>query len=161
MFHSKTSTPKLIAKNTKGFSLIEILIALTLLGIAGTFVAGRIFESLHEGQVQSAKIQMSSLGNLLQEYRRKCNYYPSTEQGLEALLTKPSGGVRECRNYPSGGFLETPSLPLDPWDGPFVYTSDGRSFNIMSYGPDGLEGGEGNDADIYLYETGNADQSGE
>ncbi len=161
MFRSKSSSLKLATQNARGFSLIEILIALTLLGIAGTFVAGRIFESLHEGQVQSAKIQMSSLANLLQEYRRKCNYYPTTEQGLDALLNKPTGGARECRNYPAGGFLETPSLPLDPWDGDFVYTSDGRTFNIMSYGPDGLEGGEGNDADIYLYETGNAGQSDE
>lgn len=140
-----------ISTNSRGFSLIEILIALTLLGIAGTFVAGRIFDQLHEGQVQSTKIQMNALAARLQEYRRKCGTYPTTEQGLDALVSKPTTG-RECRNYPPNGFLKAPRVPRDPWDVEFVYTSDGRSINIMSYGPDGMEGGEGRDQDIYLYE---------
>lgn len=143
---------KFLSTNSRGFSLIEILIALTLLGLAGTFVAGRIFDQLHEGQVQSTKIQMNALAARLQEYRRKCNVYPTTAQGLNALVSKPSTG-RECRNYPPNGFLESPQVPRDPWDYDFIYTSDGRSFNIMSYGPDGLEGGEGRDQDIYLYES--------
>lgn len=154
MDHSTTS---LVTKNARGFSLIEILIALTLLGLAGTFVVGRIFESLHEGQVRSTEIQMQNLAKQLQEYRRRCNSYPTTEQGLQALLTAPQTG-RQCRNYPPGGFLETPNLPLDPWDSDFMYVSDGRTFNIYSLGPDGMEGGEGNDADIYLYETGTNNQ---
>lgn len=141
-----------ISTNSRGFSLIEILIALTLLGIAGTFVAGRIFDQLHEGQVQSTKIQMNALAARLKEYRRKCGSYPTTEQGLESLVRKPTTG-RECRNYPPNGFLEAPQVPRDPWDVEFVYTSDGRNFNIMSYGPDGLEGGEDRDQDIYLYES--------
>lgn len=154
----KMSFRKFVATNSRGFSLIEILIALTLLGIAGTFVAGRIFDQLHEGQVQSTKIQMNALAARLQEYRRKCGIYPTTEQGLQSLVSKPSGG-RECRNYPANGFLETPEVPRDPWDEEFVYVSDGRSFNIISYGPDAMEGGEGKDADIYLYES--QDQGGE
>ena len=89
----------------KGFSLIEILIALALLAGAGTFVAGKIFDSLYEGQVESTKIQMSSLADRLKEFRRHCSTYPTTEQGLEALIEKPSGG-KECKRYNPGGYIE-------------------------------------------------------
>lgn len=134
-------------RNNAGFSLAEILIGLTLLAIAGTFVAGKVFERLQEGQVNSAKIQIQNLGNLLKEFRRVCGVYPSSEQGLDALIEKPTGG-RECTRYPSEGFIEGDKLPKDPWDAEFIYESDGRSYQIISYGADGLEGGEGADADI-------------
>lgn len=137
---------KLKKIDERGFSLIEILIALTLLALAGTFVAGKIFDQMKEGQVSSAQIQMSNLANALKDFRRKCNFYPTTDQGLEALLSKPSG--RECKNYPPGGFLDEEEIPLDPWDEEFVYESDGKTFNIISTGPDQAEGGEGLDADI-------------
>lgn len=141
---------KKTTRNSAGFSLIEILIALTLLGLAATFVAGRIFESLYEGQVKSAKIQMNGLAAQLKEFRRKCGFYPTTDQGLEALVGKPAG--KECRNYPPGGFIDGGQVPNDPWDVPFVYESDGTTFNIYSLGQDGVEGGEEKDADIYLYD---------
>lgn len=143
------SFQKELLKNQKGFSLIEILIALTLLAVAGTFVVGKFFENLHEGQVNSTKIQMSNLDARLKEFRRKCSFYPTTEQGLEALVTKPTGG-RECKDYPANGFIEGEQVPKDPWDNDFLYESDGKTVNIYSYGPDGEAGGEGNDADIYL-----------
>lgn len=139
------------AVNAAGFSLIEILVALTLLGLVGAFVAGRIFDNLHEGQVRSAKIQMQSFQARLQDFRRRCGFYPTTDQGLEALISKPTSG-RECRNYPPNGFIEGGQIPLDPWDNPYVYESDGREFNILSYGADGAPGGEGHDADIYLFD---------
>ncbi len=120
-----------------GFSLVEILIALTLLGIAGTFVATKIFEQLTEGQIQSTKIQMSNFKNILADYRRKCGLYPTTEQGLDALIQKPEGG-RECKNYPDGGFMGdgAANIPADPWDEPYTYESNGKTFSIVSYGPD-------------------------
>lgn len=133
----------------KGFSLIEILIALTLLALAGTFVGGKIFNSYQEGQVNSTKIQMSNLEGRLKEFRRKCGFYPTTEQGLEALVTKPSGG-RECKDYPQNGFIDGDQVPKDPWDHDFVYDSDGKNYNISSLGGDGEPGGEGTDADIFL-----------
>ncbi|CBW26141.1 putative general secretion pathway export protein G [Halobacteriovorax marinus SJ] len=138
-----------LLRQSAGFSLIEILIALTLLGIAGTFVAGQIFSQLTEGQIKAANIQMKSFKSILQDYRRKCGTYPLTDQGLDALLNKPSGG-KECRNYPPEGFMDADEIPRDPWDEEYFYESDGRDFNIWSYGPDRLEGGEGTDADIYL-----------
>jgi len=138
-----------LVQNQNGFTLIEILIALTLLALAGTFVAGKFFESLHEGQANSARIQMSNLDGRLKEFRRKCGFFPTTEQGLEALVSKPTGG-RECKDYPQNGFVENDQVPKDPWEHEFIYESDGKTFNISSYGSDGEPGGTGTDADIYL-----------
>ena len=131
-----------------GFSLVEILIALTLMALAGTFVAGKIFQNLHEGRVKAATIQMQALDGRLKEFRRHCNFYPTTEQGLDALISKPSG--KECKNYAPGGYVEGDEIPLDPWDNEYVYESTGGQFTLYSYGADGDDGGEENNADIYL-----------
>jgi len=144
-----TESLKKSSNAQRGFSLIEILVALTLLGLAGTFVAGKIFDQLHEGRVKSARIQMNSFKARLQEFRRKCGAYPTTDQGLEALISKPSTG-RECKNYPPNGFIEGDSIPLDPWDNDYDYKSDGKNFDIISFGNDGIEGGEDQDSDISL-----------
>ena len=135
----------------RGFSLLEILVALTLLGIIGTVVTVNVLEKLEEGRIKTANLQMASFAGALKEYRRKCGLYPTTEQGLDSLVSRPSGG-RECRNYPPNGFLseEFSEIPNDPWDEPYYYESDdGRSFQIYSYGPDLTEGGDEMDADIY------------
>jgi general secretion pathway protein G len=139
-------TQKLIASQ-KGMSLIEILIALTLMGIAGTFVAGKVYENLQQGQVQAAKIQIKSLSDRLKEFRRDCNFLPDTTQGLDALLEKPTGG-RDCKRYAPGGYIDGGKVPLDPWDSEYLYESDGKTFEIKSLGADNAEGGEGADADI-------------
>lgn len=149
-FNELKATYKTLIRQSHGFSLIEILVALTLLGLIGSFVVGKIFDQLHEGQVKAAKIQMNSLATQLREFRRKCNFYPTTDQGLEALVSKPGG--RDCKNYPTSGFLDGDSVPVDPWDNEFFYESDGRTFNIMSFGPDGEQGGEDKDADIPMRE---------
>lgn len=130
-----------------GMSIIEILIALTLLGLAGTFVAGKVFESLQEGKIQTAKIQIKSLGDRLKEFRRDCGFFPETEQGLEALLEKPTGG-RECKRYAPTGYIDGGKVPPDPWDAQYIYESDGKTYTIISYGADNAEGGDGADADI-------------
>lgn len=143
---------KTLTQNQKGFSLIEILIALTLLALAGTFVVGKFFDSLYEGQVSSTKIQMSNIEARLKEFRRKCGFYPMSEQGLDALVNKPTGG-KECKDYPASGFIEGDQVPKDPWDNDFIYESDGKTFNIYSYGQDGESGGEGTDVDLYLKAT--------
>ncbi len=155
----------MLLKNSKGFSLIEILIALTLLAIAGTFTVNKLFQRLHEGKVDSAKIIMGNIYDGLQNYRRLCYSYPTTDQGLEALVSKPSGG-RECKKYPPDGFLE--EIPLDPWDTEFVYESDGKNFFLFSTGEDGEEEGEGNGVDIFFKDkkperfanSGNEEQEG-
>jgi general secretion pathway protein G len=143
MFHN---TQKIL-RSQQGLSLIEILIALTLLALAGTFVGGRVFENLQEGKVQTAKIQIKSISERLKEFRRDCNYLPTTDQGLDALIDKPTGG-RECKRYAPGGYIEGGKIPQDPWDNEYIYESDGKTFEIKSLGADNAEGGEGVDADI-------------
>lgn len=146
-FKKQDSFAKKALKSQAGLSLVEILIALTLLALAGTFVVSNVIDSLREGEVNSAKIQIQKLGEILTDYRRKCGLYPTTEQGLDALIAAPTTG-RECRRYPPNGFISGGKIPQDPWGYEFIYQSDGRSYQIISYGPDGMEGGEGVDADI-------------
>ena len=88
---------KTLSKSEKGFSLLEILIALALLAGAGTFVAGKMFESMHKGRVSTAKTQMGNIANMLRSYKADCNVYPTTEQGLEALQEKPTTGREKKR----------------------------------------------------------------
>ncbi|MBH46673.1 MAG: type II secretion system protein GspG [Halobacteriovorax sp.] len=155
------STFRNLVRSQRGFSLVEILVALTLLGIAGTFVAGKIFEQLHEGKVQAAKIQMNQFAERLQEFRRKCGTYPETEQGLEALVTKPTGG-RECKNYPPDGFIGGSGMvPQDPWNNYYGYVNEGSKFNIVSYGADLMEGGEDEDKDIWFRPPAGSEQQGD
>lgn len=139
---------KKIISSQQGMSLIEILIALTLLALAGTFVGGKVFDQLQEGKVSSAKIQMKSLEERLKEFRRDCNFLPTTDQGLDALINKPEGGGRECKRYAPSGYIEGGKIPLDPWDNEFIYESDGKTYEIKSLGADNAEGGEGPDADL-------------
>lgn len=136
-----------ILKSQAGMSLIEILIALTLLALAGTFVGGRVFEQLQEGKVSATKIQIKSISDRLKEFRRDCNFLPTTEMGLDALINKPEGG-RECKRYAPGGYIDGGKIPLDSWDNEYIYESDGKNFTIISLGADNAEGGEGADADI-------------
>ncbi|MBL7666180.1 MAG: type II secretion system major pseudopilin GspG [Bacteriovoracaceae bacterium] len=145
MFHQVNFLKKL-AQTQKGFSLIEILIGLTLIGFAGTFVATKVYDRFQEGKILTVKTQISKLGETLQDFKRHCGFYPTTDQGLDALIEKPSG--RECKRYAPGGYLSKGSIPLDPWDGEYSYESDGSTYKIISYGNDGIEGGEGFDADI-------------
>jgi len=129
--------------NARGFTLTEMLIVIALIGIVGTLVITQVAGRFETAKVNSAKIQIRSLSDNLTSFRMDCNRYPTTEQGLEALASQPEGG---CKNYPEGGYIK--KLPKDPWDNPYIYSSDGRTFEIISLGADGLEGGEGNNADI-------------
>lgn len=137
----KISKNAIILTNQRGFTLTEILVALTLVAIMGTFVAGKIFESLKEGQIKATNIQIKNLASRLQEYRRHCHSYPTTEQGLEALLSKPTTG-KECKKYREGGYIDGDSIPEDPWQGEYIYESDGKKILICSMGPDNEEGTE-------------------
>lgn len=136
-----------ILRSQNGMSLVEILISLTLMALAGTFVGGKVYEQLQEGKVQSAKIQIKSVADRLKEFRRDCNFLPTTDMGLDALVNKPEGG-RECKRYAPGGYIEGGKVPVDPWDSEYIYESDGKTFSLTSLGADNAEGGEGVDADI-------------
>jgi len=131
-----------------GFSLLEILIALSLMGVAMSFVGAKVYDQLQEGKQQAARIQMNSLAERLKEYRRDCNNYPDS---LDALVEKPTEGKACKGRYRTGGYLDG-KLPKDPWGNDYAYTAEGSNFNIYSLGADGEEGGEGFDEDIYLNE---------
>lgn len=130
-----------ITRSQGGFTLTEILIALSLMAIAIGFVGSKLFEQFEDGKKNAASVQMKTLQGVLKDFRRDCNFYPTTEQGLDALISKPSTG-RECKRYRPAGYLDATEVPLDPWDNEFIYESDGKTFNIVSLGPDAEEGTE-------------------
>lgn len=141
-----------------GFSILEILIGLALIAGIGSIVVTSVMKSAHEGKVQTAKIQMNGFADALKHFRRHCGRYPTTEQGLRALIEKPTSG-RECKRYQPGGYLneDATEIPLDPFDSEYYYVSDGRKFNIASFGTDGVQGGEGEDADVWYKEPSEQD----
>ena len=131
-----------------GFSLIEVLVTITLIALATAFVGSQVYNRLEEGKIKSAEIQIRNFMTLLEDYRRLCQKYPTTEQGLEALVEEPVDGP-ECSRYPNEGFIKERKVPVDPWDNPYIYESvGGRSFVISSLGSGGLDGGEGTEKDI-------------
>jgi len=137
-----------ILKNSKGMTLTEILIVIAIIALVGTFVTTNVINKFGRAKVDSTKIQMRQLGVILDDFKRECGFYPLTEQGLDALVTKPAGG-RECKNYDPEGYVKGGKVPKDAWGNDFQYFStDGRTYEIKSLGNDNAEGGEENDADL-------------
>lgn len=128
-----------------GFSLMEMLIVIALIGMLAALVGGNIIKRFDESKVNTTKLQMRQLSLALDDFRRLCGFYPSTDQGLDSLIHAPQG--RECKNW-TDGFVQGGKLPKDAWGGDFVYTSDGEKFIIASLGSDGKEGGDGFAKDI-------------
>lgn len=129
-----------------GFSLIEMLIVIALMGLIGTFVATNVMRRFEEAKVNATKVQIQQMGPILDDYRRVCGTYPTMDQGLEALMKKPGSG---CTNWDSAGpFIKGNKLPNDGWDRPFNYESDGNKYKISSLGADNKPGGDGFDKDI-------------
>ncbi len=131
-----------------GFTLIEILVVVPFLAILGAAVVPKIMDRPEQARRVKAKQDISSFGAALQLYKLDNFSVPSTDQGLEALVEKPSGDP-EPANWKDGGYVQ--KLSKDPWGRDYVYISPGEGggeFDIVSYGRDGREGGEGFDADI-------------
>ena len=132
-----------------GFTLIEVMVVVVILGILGALIVPNIIGRPDEARVTAARADIQQIGNALELYRLDNGSYPSTDQGLEALVTEPSG-YPEPRRWNPDGYLK--KLPVDPWDEPYLYFSEDRSVEIYSYGADRKEGGEGVDADTMLTE---------
>ena len=131
----------------RGFTLIEIMVVVVILAVLGALVVPKILENVDKARVTRAASDIRAIQTALDLYRMDNFKYPTTEQGLQALVTQPSDPT--ITNYRSGGYL--PSLPKDPWNNPYQYVSPGaggRDYDIISYGRDGKPGGEGYDADI-------------
>ncbi|HNR50141.1 MAG: Type II secretion system protein G precursor [Deltaproteobacteria bacterium ADurb.BinA179] len=139
----------------KGFTLLELLVVIVILGILATYVGTKIMGRPDEARQTQARVQIQALENALNMYRLDNSDYPSTEQGLKALVEKPVGG-NVPRNWREGGYLDKPRVPKDPWNYDYGYLCPGvrnpNGFDLFSYGADGQPGGEGKDADIGNWE---------
>ncbi len=132
-------------KNNKGFTLIEIMVVVIILGILTAIVAPNIIGRVGDAQVTAAKQTIRSIEGALRMYRLDNFNYPNTEQGIEALTNKPSG--QNARNW-KGPYLDR--VPDDPWGNKYLYMYPGLNgeFDVYTYGRDGQPGGDGDDADI-------------
>lgn len=131
--------------NEAGFSLIELMIVIGILGLLIGLVGPKLMASFDKAKVETTRVQMKQLVNLLSNYRLDCGQFPTSDQGLEALVTKPTA-TPECKNYQPSGY--TPKVPKDGWDQDYLYTSDGSTFEIKSNGGDKKPGGSDYNADI-------------
>jgi len=137
---------KAILKNQRGMTLLEIMIVLVILGSMATILVTQVSKNLAKSRVQQAKILISEVGKALDQFNTDCGFYPTTDQGLQALVTAPAGG-RTCSNWGPEAYLK--KLPKDPWRNDLIYTcNDGQHYIIKSLGADGKEGGDGLNADI-------------
>lgn len=139
--------------NTRGFTLIELMVVMVILGILAGLIVPRIMDRPEEARRTKAAIQIQSIEQSLKLYKLDNGQYPSTEQGLQALVEAPSVG-RLAKKWREGGYLDKGRVPKDPWDNEFVYISPGLhgDFDLSSYGPDGEPGGDGSDADVNNWE---------
>jgi general secretion pathway protein G len=127
--------------NESGFTLIEIMVVLFIIGMMAAFVAPQIFENQGTAQIKKAAVDIQTLEGQLEMFKLRTNRFPTTEQGLEALVTMPT--IEPIpRNYPEEGFIKR--LPLDPWGNPYQLLSPGEidTVDIYSFGPDMEEGTE-------------------
>jgi len=132
-----------------GFTLIEILVVIAVISLLAALVAPNVLQHVGTAKDAAARSQMEMLGAALDAYRLDNGRYPSTAQGLEALWAEPTANPRPT-NW-RGPYLRK-AVPMDPWDNPYVYVSPGdmnpSGYDLQSYGADGIEGGEGDDADV-------------
>jgi general secretion pathway protein G len=142
--------PTSYRKREEGFTLIEIMVVVIILGLLAGLVLPRILGQEEKAKVEAAKVQIRSLESALDAFKLDNGFYPTTDQGLAALIRKPEGG-RIPNKWRDGGYLKPARIPKDPWGKDYVFLSpgnEGREYDIISYGADNEPGGEGNNADI-------------
>jgi len=137
----------------KGFTLIELLVVLVIIGILAGYIGPKIMGHPEEARRTKAKLQIQAIETALKLYKLDNGVYPSTEQGLQALVEPPETGKLPPK-WRAGGYLEHGTVPKDPWGNEFVYLCPGvqGDFDLSSYGADGEAGGEGDGADVNNWE---------
>ncbi len=143
---------KLLMKRTPkqtGFTLIELLVVLAIIGLLAGLVGPQVMKHLGGSKTKAAKVQVEELAGALDMYRIDVGSYPTTEQGLKALVEKPANV-----SIWNGPYLRKNKVPQDPWLKDYHYVSPGKhgKFDVFSYGADGREGGEGEDSDLVSWE---------
>jgi len=138
------STSFFTTRTSRGFTLLELLVVMVIIGLLAGFVAPRFFAQIGKSETKAARAQLDALEKALDQYRLDVGRYPSTEQGLAVLVERPAGLARW-----SGPYLKK-TVPQDPWSNPYIYKSPGEhgEFDLLSYGKDGQPGGTGEAEDI-------------
>ena len=135
----------------RGFTLLELLVVMVIIGLLASFVAPRFFDQVSKSEIKTTRAQLDALDKALAAYRLDIGHYPTTEQGLKALVERPSDESKW-----SGPYLAK-ALPPDPWGRAYNYRQpgeNGRDFELSSFGKDGQRGGSGDNTDISVWDTG-------
>ncbi|MDR3354650.1 MAG: type II secretion system major pseudopilin GspG [Synergistaceae bacterium] len=136
-------------KRRSGFTLVEIMVVVVIIGMLAAIIGPRLSDNTDQARITSTKTQITQIENVLQMFHINNGFFPTTEQGLRALIEKPTIPP-EPKNFPRGGYMNSKSLPKDAWGNEFIYKCPGENgdYDIISLGADGKEGGEGKNADI-------------
>jgi general secretion pathway protein G len=140
--------------NRGGFTLIEIMVVVVILAMLAAIVGPKLMGRTDDAKITDASVQIKNIETALKLYKLDNGSYPSTEQGLGALVAKPTVGVIP-KSYKEGGYLESKKMPKDPWGNDYLYVSPGEhgDYDLFSYGADGANGGDGMNADITSWDT--------
>lgn len=138
-------------RRSRGFTLVEIMVVVVIIGILGALVVPKLLGRTGESRVTAARVDIATMMQALKLYKLDNQRYPTTEQGLNALITKPTSGPA-ANGWKAGGYIE--KLPKDPWGNPYQYLSPGihGEVDVFSFGADGQAGGAGEDADVGSWE---------
>jgi general secretion pathway protein G len=135
-------------KNRYGFTMVELMAMLIIIGLLATLVVTKVASKIDQARITTTKANLKVLHSAVNQFKMDTGRFPSEDIGLMELIEQPSDVTR----YEEGGYLETTEIPKDGWGNDFIYErypESGKPFVIKSYGADGEEGGEGNDADLY------------
>lgn len=140
------------ASQQGGFTLIELMVVIVILGVLAGLIVPKIMNRPDEAKQLKAKMQIESIGTALKLYKLDMGSYPTTEQGLQALVSAP--GTTGTSKWRKGGYLDKGKVPKDPWDNEFIFLSPGANgdYDLISYGADGVTGGDDKNKDITSWE---------